>query len=145
MEKSVKEIKATQEISVRFSEVDSMGIVWHGSYAKYFEDAREAFGQRYNLGYLRIFSEGVYAPLVELNFNYKRPLKYGDKAIVEIIYRPVDAAKICFDYTIYSIEDGSVIATGNSVQVFLDKNYQLLWTNPEFYVRWKMENGIGER
>ena len=31
-------------IRVRFSEVDSMQIVWHGEYVRYFEDGREAFG-----------------------------------------------------------------------------------------------------
>ena len=30
---------------VRFSEIDSMQIVWHGEYVRYFEDGREAFGQ----------------------------------------------------------------------------------------------------
>lgn len=142
MKKEITYLKASKDFSVRFSEVDSMGIVWHGSYAKYFEDAREEFGRVYNLGYLRIFSEGVYAPLVELNFNYKKPLIYGDSATVEIIYKPVESAKICFEYTIYSKKDGSIIATGNSVQVFLDKNYQLLWTNPEFYIEWKRKNGV---
>ncbi len=29
---------------VRFSEIDSMQIVWHGEYVRYFEDGREAFG-----------------------------------------------------------------------------------------------------
>ena len=28
---------------VRFSEIDSMQIVWHGEYVRYFEDGREAF------------------------------------------------------------------------------------------------------
>jgi hypothetical protein len=23
------------------------------------------------------------------------------------------------------------------VQVFMDKNYQLIWTNPDFYAEWK--------
>ena len=27
------ELKASQQLEVRFSEVDSMGVVWHGSYA----------------------------------------------------------------------------------------------------------------
>lgn len=31
-------------LRVRFSEVDSMQIVWHGEYVRYFEDGREAFG-----------------------------------------------------------------------------------------------------
>ena len=41
-------------INIRFSEVDSLLIVWHGHYLKYFEDAREAFGRKYGLGYLGI-------------------------------------------------------------------------------------------
>ena len=118
-----------------------MGIVWHGNYAKYFEDVREEFGRKYDLGYLRIFGEGFYAPLVKLDFNYKRPLVYGDKAIVEVKYLPTEAAKICFEYTIYSVGDNSVIATGSSVQVFLDRNRELLWLAPGFYEQWKKDNG----
>lgn len=34
-------------IKVRSSEIDSMQIVWHGEYVRYFEDGREAFGKRY--------------------------------------------------------------------------------------------------
>ena len=39
------ELKASKEVEIRFSEVDSMNVVWHGSYPLYFEDAREAFGK----------------------------------------------------------------------------------------------------
>jgi acyl-CoA thioester hydrolase len=130
-------LMASKEIEIRFSEVDSMNIVWHGSYSLYFEDAREAFGKKYGLGYLLIFDNGYYAPLVDLSFQYKKPLVYGMKARVDIFYRPTDAAKIIFDYEIHNIEDNSLIATGHSVQVFLDKNYQLVWVNPEFYQQWK--------
>jgi acyl-CoA thioester hydrolase len=138
----MKKLVATKEIEVRFSEVDSMGIVWHGSYAKYFEDAREEFGKIYNLGYLGIFGEGFYAPLVNLDFSFKKPLIYGDKALVEITYNATEAAKICFDYKIFSTKDNSLIATGSSVQVFLDKNYSLVWNNPEFYLNWKKVNSL---
>lgn len=130
-------LMASKEIEIRFSEVDSMNIVWHGSYSLYFEDAREAFGKKYGLGYLLIFDNGYYAPLVDLSFQYKKPLVYGMTARVDIFYRPTDAAKIVFDYEIHNIEDNSLIATGHSVQVFLDKNYQLVWINPEFYQQWK--------
>ena len=51
-------LKASKEIDVRFSEVDSMNFVWHGAYALYFEDGREAFGAKYGLGYLDIFRAG---------------------------------------------------------------------------------------
>jgi acyl-CoA thioester hydrolase len=135
-------LTASKEISVRFSEVDSMNIVWHGSYAFYFEDAREEFGKKYGLGYLDIFGNGYYAPLVDLQFSYKKPLIYGRKARVDISFRNTEAAKIIFDYEIYDLGDGSLIATGYSVQVFLDKQYQLVWNNPPFYEEWKQKNGL---
>jgi len=135
-------LKASKEIEVRFSEVDSMNIVWHGSYVLYFEDAREAFGNKYNLNYLDIFGNGYYAPLVDLKFNFKKPLVYGKKARVEITFRNTEAAKIIFDYEIFDTEDNSLIATGYSIQVFLDKQYQLVWTNPPFYEAWKQRWGL---
>ena len=35
------ELYIEKDIDVRFSEVDSMGVVWHGAYPLYLEDARE--------------------------------------------------------------------------------------------------------
>lgn len=133
----MKELKATVPLNIRFSEVDSMNIVWHGSYVMYFEDAREAFGKKYGIAYLDIFGNGYYAPLVDLSFKYKSPITYDMKPEITITYKPVDAAKIVFDYEITNPENGDVLATGHSVQVFMDLNYQLVWVNPEFYEEWK--------
>ena len=104
-------LTAEKRIEIRFSEVDSMNIVWHGSYPLYFEDAREEFGRKYGLGYMTIFDAGYYAPLVELDFKFKRPLLYGMTPLVRIFYRPTEAAKIIFDYEIIDENDGSVCAT----------------------------------
>lgn len=132
------ELFATKEIEIRFSEVDSMGVVWHGHYAMYFEDAREEFGKKYDLGYLMMYDKGFFEPLVELTFKYKRPLVYGMKPEIYIVYRPCDAAKIIFDYEIRDPKTKEIFATGHSIQVFMDKNtYQLVLTNPEFYEDWK--------
>ncbi|MCL2246567.1 MAG: acyl-CoA thioesterase [Lentimicrobiaceae bacterium] len=134
-------LKASKDFEVRFSEVDSMGIVWHGNYSLYFEDAREAFGKQYNLEYLYMFEQGFYAPLVELHFKYKRPLRCHDKGKIEITYRNTETAKLIFDYKIYSSEN-EIIATGYSIQVFLDLNYNLMWELPEFMKRWKEKYGL---
>ena len=137
-----KLLTASKNLEIRFSEVDSMDFVWHGSYPLYFEDAREAFGKKYDLGYLLIFDSGFYAPLVDLSFHYKKPIVYGMHPRVDIFYRPTEAAKIIFDYEIHDTKDNELLATGRSMQVFLDKDYQLMWTNPEFYEEWKRKWGV---
>ena len=134
----------TKPLDVRFSEVDAMQIVWHGSYALYFEDAREAFGAHYGLSYHTIADAGYYAPLVDLEFHYRRPIVYGDRPLITITYVPTEAAKLIFDYVITDETDGEVIATGRSVQVFLDSNLNLMWTAPEFYEKWKAATLVQE-
>lgn len=132
-----RKLIATKPFDIRFSEIDSMNIVWHGSYPLYFEDAREEFGRKFDLGYMTIFGAGYYAPLVEMTFKFKSPLVYESKPVIEITYVPTEAAKIVFDYRIFDPVSGTVFATGHTVQVFMDRDYQLVWDTPEFYRLWK--------
>lgn len=135
-------LSASKEITIRFSEVDSMNIVWHGAYVSFFEDAREAFGLKYGLDYLTIFGNGFYAPLVDMKFEFKRPLIYGDTARIDIFYVSTDAAKLLFRYQIHKASDNSLIATGTTTQVFLDKEYKLQLYSPDFYTAWKVKNNV---
>jgi len=131
-----------KEITVRFSEVDSMKIVWHGNYLKYFEDGRESFGLKFSLGYLDVYRHNVMIPIVKVNCDYKKPLVYGDDLIIETKYIPTEAAKIVFEYTITRKKDGEIVAIGSSIQVFLTPDGELLLTSPEFYTGWKRKWGV---
>lgn len=130
------------KIKVRFSEVDSLKIVWHGNYAKYLEEGREAFGHRYGLNYLYVFEEGYITPLVNFTVDYKKSVQYGDVLIVETSYFNTDAAKIVFHYTVYRESDHAVVATGKTIQVFLTKENELCLTVPPFFEAWKRKWNI---
>jgi Predicted thioesterase len=137
-----KILRAEKDIDIRFNEVDSMGIVWHGNYTLYFEDARETFGKLYQLEYLYMYKMGFYAPLVDLHVQYKRAIKYQDKIKIIIEYHDTEAAKIVFDYTILNRETNEVMALGQTTQVFLNHDYELMLQVPEFFIEWKRLNGI---
>lgn len=136
------ELSVEKQFEIRFSEVDMMNVVWHGSYPLYLEDAREAFGAVYGLSYGRYIAENIFVPIVEMNISYKRPLRFGMKPIIKITYRPTDAAKIIFDYEIRDSETGLVHLTAQTVQVFMDREYNLMWYSPEFYTEWKKAMGL---
>jgi acyl-CoA thioester hydrolase len=116
--------------------------VWHGAYPLYFEDAREVFGEKYGLTYMGYFDHGYFAPIVELTFHYKKPIRYGMRPRVDIIYRPSEAAKVVFDYEIHDTADESLIATGHSVQVFMDRDYKLVLYSPDFFMEWRKRWGV---
>lgn len=124
-------------IRVRFSEIDSMQIVWHGEYVRYFEDGRESFGKHYGLGYMDIYNEGYMVPIVDLNCQFKRSLAFNEEVIIETRYIACEAAKIKFEYTLYRSTDNAIVATGTTTQVFLNTNKELELINPTFYLEWK--------
>lgn len=129
-------------IPVRFSEVDSLRIVWHGHYIKYFEEGREAFGRKYGLGYLQVFENKLLTPIVHTSCDYKKPLEYGDVVVVETKYVDCDAAKLIFEFTVFKEKTMEIVAEGKSIQVFLDTNFELLLTIPPFFAEWKKKVGL---
>lgn len=131
------------EVLVRFNEADPLGIVWHGHYIRYFEDGREAFGNKYGIGYLDFYRKNIIIPVVNIDCSYKRSLKYGEKVAVETTFIPCEAAKLKFEYRLYNAATGDLVATGSSIQVFLDKETSVLQlTNPVFFDEWKSKMGL---
>jgi acyl-CoA thioester hydrolase len=129
-------------IRVRFSDVDSMGVVWHGQYIKYFEDGREDFGKRFGINYLDFYGQGILVPIVKIDCNYKKPLIYGDIALVETRFVDCVAAKTIFNYTIYNNNNHEVVATGSTTQVFMNLDRELLLNFPPFFLEWKKQIGL---
>lgn len=128
----------TTQATVRFSEVDSMKVVWHGEYVRYFEDGREAFGRKYpGVGYAAFYDNGYMAPIVDMQLQYITPLTLDDVAVIETRYIDSETAKLCFEYIIHRQSDGALIARGSTVQVFIDKDGVMQLTNPAFIEEWK--------
>ena len=137
-----KELSSKTEVLVRFNEADPLGIVWHGHYIRYFEDGREAFGNLHNLGYLEVYKLGFVIPVVSVQCDYKKSLRYGDRVIVETKYMPTEAAKLKFSFRLFNAATGDLVATGSSVQVFLSKEDSVLqMANPPFFEDWKKQHG----
>ena len=117
---------------VRFEEVDRMGIVWHGRYVSYFEDARVALGKKYGIGYMGFFANGVLVPIKKIHMDYHRPLLFEDEVTVEALLHWSDAARINFEFKIYNAK-GQLTTDGYSVQIMLNLDRELLLAHPPFY------------
>jgi acyl-CoA thioester hydrolase len=137
-------ISIRKSIDIRFSEVDSMGVVWHGSYVKFLEDGREYFGLKYGLSYMEVASKGLLIPIVDMRLTYRKSAKYGEKLVVEAKFVDSPAAKIIFEYIIYRESDMEVLAKAKTVQVFTDDKGQLLLSNPQFFIDWKKSVGLSK-
>jgi acyl-CoA thioester hydrolase len=137
------ELTISKEIRVRFNETDPLGIVWHGYYITYFEDGREAFGRHHGISYLDVHEHGYTTPIVKSICEHKLSLRYGDVARIETTIVKTPAAKMIFTYKIFD-KNNVIACTGETVQVFVDKNGDLNLNCPAFYEEWKRKVGLAD-
>ncbi len=133
-------LRAIVKTVTRFEEIDSMGIAWHGRFASYFEDARVALGEKYKISYFDLASHGILAPLKQIHIDFKTPLFFREAVSIECIMHYTIAAKILTEYIIKK-EDHKVAATGYVIQMLLNRDYELMLTQPDYYknfcAKWK--------
>ena len=128
---------------VRFEECDQLGIVWHGRYASFFEDARSSLGEKYGIGYMDFYRNRIVAPIKQIHVDYDRPLRFGQQFTIEATLHWSDAVRINLSYEIR--DDGGVISTtGYTVQVMLDLDYNLLLVPPPFFDNFRRKWRSGE-
>lgn len=135
-------LTTTVQVKVRFSEVDSLRIVWHGRYLEYLEDAREAFGHEFGLEYMYMYNQGFLAPMYDIKMKYLMPATTDDILLVTITYRPVRGAKIIFDYEIRRKEDNALLFRAETTQLFTTHEGEFVLSCPDFLTEWKKKNGI---
>jgi acyl-CoA thioester hydrolase len=131
-------LECSLEIKIRFSETDAMGVVWHGNYLKFFEDAREEFGTRFKIEYLDMHSNGYFAPIVNSEISHKAAVYYGQKVQIKIQMIKSKASKMIFNYEVKNLDTNELAATGSTTQVFLEREKRILVLNkPDFLKNWE--------
>jgi acyl-CoA thioester hydrolase len=118
------------EIRVRFNEVDSWGIVWHGHYIAWFEAGRMALLNKFQLSPQDFTRMGYMAPVVDLKCSYKEPARLGDEVIIRTtVIKPAKAA-LTFQFEILRKKDRKLLVTGEETQVLLTLDGRMLYYIP---------------
>jgi acyl-CoA thioester hydrolase len=119
-------------VLVRFNEVDSLHIVWHGHYANYFEEGRRAFGRRLGIDYPTFIEQRVAVPVIRLELNFFAPARLADTLVVITRLLKSDSARLDFNYEIRRETGDTLLATGNTSQVFTTLAGELILNWPPF-------------
>ncbi len=72
-------------IRPRFAETDAMGIIHHGAYAAYLEEARAAFLEAAGHPYGPARDEGLDFAVLEIFVRYRLPLRFGEVVDVHLV------------------------------------------------------------
>ncbi len=106
-------------IKVRFNEIDAYHVAWHGHYVAWMEVGRSELAGQFGLDVDQLAAEGYLAPVITLELNFKRPLRYGEEARILTTLRRSETATLEFACRIVAA-DGSTAATGKTVHALTD-------------------------
>jgi acyl-CoA thioester hydrolase len=117
-------------LQVRFHEVDSYSVVWHGHYVSWFEVGRNDLTERFGMGPLQLKQHYLLAPVVALDCQFKFPACFGDLLTVQTTMERTDVAKLIFRYQVLHQGDGKILATGSTTHVLTDLSGTLFYRVP---------------
>ncbi|CCJ86629.1 acyl-CoA thioesterase [Cronobacter dublinensis] len=108
------------QLAIPFHDVDSMGVVWHGNYFRYFEIAREALLNQFNYGYRQMKASGYVWPVVDTRVKYRDALTFEQRIRVRATIEEYEN-RLRIGYTIFDAQTGKRTTTGYTIQVAVEE------------------------
>ena len=111
----------TAEVSIKvpFHDVDSMNVVWHGNYFRYFEVAREALLDQFSYGYRAMQASGYVWPVVDTRVKYRDVVTFEQQILVRASVEEFEN-RLKIGYQITDAASGKRTTTGYTIQVAVD-------------------------
>lgn len=122
-------------VPVQFYDCDPLGIVWHGHYPRFFEQARSALMDSIDYGYQQMLDSGFAWLVIDLHVRYLKAIRLGQRlrvraAICEWEYR----LKIL--YEIRDADSADKLAKGHTIQVAVTMpGFEMQFNSPEILAR----------
>lgn len=107
---------AEVEIDIPFHDVDTMNVVWHGHYIKYFEIARCKLLDQFHYNYNDMFESGYAWPVIESHVRYIYGIEFQQKIRVRAILKEWEN-RLKIDYLVFDAITGKRLTKGYTTQV----------------------------
>lgn len=119
------------ELEIPFHDIDVMGVVWHGHYAKYFERARTALFRQIGYDFEAMKGSGYAWPVIEFQLRYAQPMYYGQRIVVRGWIAEYET-RLRINYTIRDADTQRRLTRGHTIQVALDvASWQMCFASPD--------------
>lgn len=100
---------------------DYAGIVWHGAYVTWMEEARVECLRSIGIEFADLVALGCDLPVVELSIRYHQPVQMGMAAVVRTRMANMEGVRVNWDYQIQSTDGQDLFVTARVALVAVDR------------------------
>lgn len=108
-------------VKVHSHHTDYGGVVWHGSYIAWMEEARGECLHSIGCEIADLAALGCDFPVVELSVRYHRAIQLGMTVVVKTCISGMKGVRIDWDYTIVSLDGQQLYTTAKITLVAMDR------------------------
>jgi len=123
-------------IRPRYEETDQMGVIYHGNYITWFEQARSGYFRALGYPYKQLEDEGYWIPVIEVGCKYIAPAKYDEEVYVKTSIEMFKGVRIQLRYEVYDASNDNLLVEGFTKHATTDKQLRPLSLKknaPELY------------
>ncbi len=119
------------EQKVYYSDTDSYGVVWHGSYLRWLEMGRVELCEKIGYNLIELEVKNIVLPVVNLNIRYKLSAKLNDELVVETLIQKFNSLSVTFQQKILNKNSGKILIEAWVDVVAIDNNGKLYRKMPQ--------------
>jgi len=112
-------IVSENKIRIRYDEVDKMGYVYHGNYAKYYHIGRTELLRKIGISDKELESDNIKLPVIEMSIKYVKLIFYDDIITVKTSLHNIPTSKMIFHHEVCNYNN-EVINQAGSMVAFVD-------------------------
>ena len=131
---TARKLNLTAEITLTtsFQDADPMGVIYHGNYFRFFEEARRVLMLKVDYDYRAMIDSGYIWPVIDSYVEYVRSIPYNHE--IRIVAQLSDWENYMrVDYVIYDAQTGKRMTKGYTRQVAVDmKTEEMCFASPAF-------------
>lgn len=121
-------------IEVPFHDVDTMNVVWHGHYLKYFEIARCKLLDQFDYNYNQMRDSGYAWPVIESYVRYVQGIEFAQKIKVRAILKEWEN-RLKIEYQIFDATSNKRLTKGFTSQVAVNmETREMCFQSPQILI-----------
>ncbi|NAX20284.1 acyl-CoA thioesterase [Vibrio sp. V39_P1S14PM300] len=109
-------LEAEVTLTTSFQDADPMGVIYHGNYFRFFEEARRVMMDKIGYGYLAMNASGYMWPIIDTRVKYVKAIPFNHAIRVKATLTEWEN-RLRVDYLISDADTGQRMCKAHTTQV----------------------------
>ncbi len=134
MDNIVFPLETEVTLTTSFQDADPMGVIYHGNYFRYFEEARRVLLDKIAYGYIAMSEAGHMWPVIDTRVKYVKAIPFNHP--IRVTGKLTEwENRLRIDYVIFDAQTGQRMCKAHTTQVAVTiETQEMCFASPKIFI-----------